>query len=135
MFTALKHMSARVRAFFRARDLDRDFEQELESHVAMLTEDNVRRGMTPEQARRAALIRVGAGASMKDQHREARGLPALDTVLQDLRFAFRLMVKDRSVSAVAIIVLALAIGANTAIFTVVDRSECSAMPLRSGLKR
>ncbi len=94
----------------------------------MLTEDNVRRGMTPEQARRAALIRVGAGASMKDQHREARELPALDTVLQDLRFAFRLMVKDRSVSAVAIIVLALAIGANTVIFTFVDRVVLRAVP-------
>ena len=76
MLTALKQLAARLRAFFRTRDLDRDFEQELESHLAMLTEDNVRRGMTPEQARRAALIRVGGSPSLKEQHRDVRGLPA-----------------------------------------------------------
>ena len=79
MVTGLKELAGRLRAFFRTRDLDRDFEQELESHLAMLTEDNVRRGMTPEQARREALIRVGGIASIKEQHREARGLPALDS--------------------------------------------------------
>jgi predicted permease len=128
MFTALKHFTMRLRAFFRRDDLDRDFEQELDSHVAMLTEDNVQRGMTREEARRAALIRVGASASIQDQHREARGLPALEAVLQDLRFAFRLLVKDRWVSAAAIVVLALAIGANTAIFSVVDRVVLRAVP-------
>lgn len=128
MFTAVKHMIARLRAFFRRDDLDRDFEQELDSHLAMLTEDNLRRGMTHEEARRVALIRVGAGASIKDQHREARGLPAFEAVLRDLRFAFRLLVKDRWVSAAAIVVLALAIGANTAIFSVVDRVVLRAVP-------
>lgn len=103
MFTAIRHLTARLRAFFKIRALDRDFEEEWESHVAMLTEDNVARGMTHEEARRAALIRMGAGASMKDQHRAARGLPALETILQDLRFAFRLTVKDRWFSAAAII--------------------------------
>src|ERR671918_2660488 len=128
MFTTLKQFTARLRAFFGARDLDRDFKQELDSHVAMLTEDNLQRGMTHDEARRAALIRVGAGASIQDQHREARGLPALEAVLQDLRFAFRLLVKDRWVSAAAIVVLALAIGANTAIFSVVDRVVLRAVP-------
>jgi putative ABC transport system permease protein len=74
MFTALEHITARVLAFFRVRDLDRDFDQELDSHVAMLTEENIRRGMSHEDARRAALMRVGAGASMRDQHRDARVL-------------------------------------------------------------
>src|ERR671918_1096279 len=128
MFSALRHMTARLRAFFTRDDLDRDFEQELASHVAMLTEDNLQRGMTHDEARRAALIRVGAGASMRDQHREARGLPALEAALQDLRFAFRLLMKDRWVSAAAIVVLALAIGANTAIFSVVDRVVLRAVP-------
>jgi hypothetical protein len=54
MLTALRHISARLRAFFRSRDLDRDFAQELASHIAMLTEDNIRRGMSHEEARRAA---------------------------------------------------------------------------------
>ena len=57
----------------------------------MLTEENIRRGMTPDQAARAARIRLGAPASLKEQHRDVRGLPAADAVLQDLRFAFRLI--------------------------------------------
>ena len=65
MFTALKVIVRRLRAFFRTGDLDRDFEQELDSHVAMLEDDNVRRGMTPAQARREALIRVGGVTSIR----------------------------------------------------------------------
>jgi hypothetical protein len=91
MFTALEHITARVLAFFRVRDLDRDFDQELDSHVAMLTEENIRRGMSHEDARRAALMRVGAGASMRDQHRDARGLPALETIWRDVRYALRML--------------------------------------------
>jgi hypothetical protein len=90
MFTALSDIIARIRAFFAVDELDRDFRQELESHVAMLTEENIRRGMTHEEARRMASIRVGAGASIEDQHRDARGLPVLETVLQDLRYAARM---------------------------------------------
>ena len=75
MLTALKAAAARIRALFVARELDRDLEQELESHLAMLTEDNVRRGMTPEQARRAARIRMGGPQSLREQHREVRGPP------------------------------------------------------------
>src|SRR6187402_3104802 len=95
MFSALRERCARIRAFFRTRDLDRDFDEELQSHVAMLTEDNVHGGMTPEEARRAALIRVGGAASLRERHREARGLPAFDALLHDLRFASRLLIKDR----------------------------------------
>jgi predicted permease len=129
MFTALKTLTARFRAFFRRADLDGDFQQELDSHVVMLTEENIRRGMSHGEARRAALIRVGAGASMRDQHRDARGLPALETVVQDLRFACRLLVKDRWFSGAAILVLALAIGANTAIFSLADAALFRMLPV------
>src|SRR5947208_11633446 len=95
MLGALREQCARIRALFRTSDLDRDFEEELQSHVAMLTEDNLRRGLTPEEARRAALIRVGGAASLHERHREARGLPAFDSLLNDLRFALRLLIKDR----------------------------------------
>lgn len=85
MLTAIRHLAARVRAFFRRGDLDREFDQELKSHVAMLTQDNLERGMTHEEARRMALIRVGAGASLRDQHQAARGLPALEMFWRDMR--------------------------------------------------
>ena len=67
----------------------------------MLAEDNVRRGMTSAEALRAASIRLGGAASIEEQHRAVRGLPAVESVLQDLRFAFRLMAKDRWFSAAA----------------------------------
>jgi putative ABC transport system permease protein len=128
LLAALKQMSARVRALFGSRDLDRDFEQELESHLTMLTEEHVHRGLTPEQARRAALIRMGGPASLKEQHRAARGLPSLEAVLQDLRFAFRLMAKDRWFTAAAIVALALGIGANTIGFTIINAAFLRGLP-------
>jgi len=130
MFTTLRQMIARLRAFFRSPELDRDFAQELESHLAMLAEDNVRRGMTPEQARRAALIRMGGPASIQEQHRAVRGLPIVDAALQDLRFAFRLIAKDRWISVAAIVTLALGIGANAIGFTIVNAAFLRGLPFK-----
>ena len=120
MFTTLQQFIARLRAFFKTRDLDRDFEQELDSHVAMLTEDNIRRGMTHEEARRSALIRVGARASIRDQHRAARGLPMLETFWRDVRYALRMVSRAPGFAAMAILTLALGIGANTAVYSAID---------------
>ena len=121
-----------MRAFARSSatsDLDRDFEEELQSHVAMLTEDNVRRGMAPEAARRAALIRVGGAASLHERHREARGLPAFDTLLHDLRFASRLLIKDRWFTAAVVVALALGMGVNTTVFTVINGWNLRDLPV------
>jgi putative ABC transport system permease protein len=125
MATTLKEMAARVRAFLHARYLDRDFEQELESHLTMLTEDNIRRGIP-----RAALIRMGGPASIQEQHRAVRGLPTVDAVLQDLRFAFRLIAKDRWFSAAAIVALALGIGVNAIGFTFVNAAFLRGLPFK-----
>jgi predicted permease len=128
MLSTIGRMAARVAAFFRRRDLDTDLEQELESHVEMLTEDNVRRGMAPSAARRAARLRLGGAAALKEQHRDARALPGLDALLQDLRFAFRLIVRDPWFSAAAISALALGIGANTVGFTIVNAAFLRGLP-------
>jgi putative ABC transport system permease protein len=129
MLTALREIAARLRAFFVSRELDRDFDEELESHVAMQIEDNVRRGMSPDQARRSALLRVGGPASLRQQHREARGFPALDAVLQDVRFAFRLIAKERWFSAAAAVALALGIGVNVVGFTMVNAAFLRGLPV------
>jgi len=84
-------LAARMRAFFQSPALDEDFDQEMESHLAMLAEDNVRRGMTPQEARRQARLRLGGRTQLGEAHREHRGLPALETLLQDLRYAARAM--------------------------------------------
>jgi putative ABC transport system permease protein len=128
MFTALTLMAARVRAFFRRDRLDRDFEQELETHVAMLADDNVERGMTREEARRAALIRVGGRASLEEQHRQVRELAALETIVQDVRFSFRLIGRERWFSAAAIVALALGIGVNATGFTIVNAAFLRGLP-------
>src|SRR5215213_7567410 len=128
MFAALKLMVARLGAFFTRDRLDRDFEEELASHRAMLTDDNIKRGMTPEEARRATLIRVGGRASLADQHRDARGLAALETVVQDLRFSFRLIGRERWFSAACIVALALGIGLNATGFTIVNAAFLRGLP-------
>ena len=128
MRALLRRLAARVVALFQGPSLDRDFAEELESHIALLTEDNVRRGMTPREARRAAVLRVGAPATLKEEHRDTRGLPTLDSLWQDLRFAFRLITRDKWSSAAAILTLALGIGANAVGFTIVNTAFFRGLP-------
>ena len=128
MLTTLRRLAARLHAFFRPGALDRDLAEELDSHLYMLSEEYVRRGMSPGQARREALIRMGVPASLEEQHRDVRGLPALESIVQDLRFALRLMAKDRWYSAAAIAALALGIGANAAGFTIVNAAFLRGLP-------
>jgi putative ABC transport system permease protein len=123
-----RHLLEKVRAFLRTADFDRQLEQELGTHLAMLTEENIRRGLRPDEAARAARIRLGAPASLKEQHRDVRGLPSVDAVVQDLRFAFRLIRRDRWFSATAIVALALGIGANTVGFTIVNSTILKGLP-------
>src|ERR1017187_2496789 len=94
MLTWLKVMAARMVALFSQRRLDGDLEQEMESHLVMLAEENIRRGMTPAEARREARMRLGGLESTKEQHREVRGLPFFDTLLQDLRYTVRTLRRD-----------------------------------------
>ena len=120
MVAILKQLAARAGAVLHRSHADHDFAQELDAHVEMLTADNIARGMSAAEARRAAVVKVGAASSLAMQHREARGLPIVEDLLQDLRFAVRLIIRDKGFSAAAVLAIALGIGANTMGFTIIN---------------
>jgi hypothetical protein len=116
--------------FHRARR-EREFAEELESHLALRIEDNIRAGMSPEEARRQAQIKLGGMTWTQELHREQRGLPMLETLLHDVRFGLRTLRNNKGFTAVAILSLALGIGANTAIFSLIDTVLIKTLPVKN----
>src|SRR5688572_15865665 len=111
---------SRVRAMFVRRRLDVRLDEEVRGHLDELAADYVRRGLTPEQAKLAARRAFGGVEQMKDTYRDRRGLPLLETVAQDTRHAIRVLRHHRGFTAVAVLSLALGIGATTAVFSVMS---------------
>ena len=118
----------RVYGLFRPGHAEEDFSAELESHLALHTEDGIRAGLSPAEARRQALIRLGGAEQTRQAHRERRTLPWLESVLRDVRYALRGFRRNPIFTLTVIATLALGIGATTAVFSVVDRILFRSLP-------
>jgi len=110
----------RMAALFRRRRLEDDLDEELRSHLEMAIELHLRKGMSAEDARRGALRSFGGVEQTKENYRDQRGLPMIETTLQDLRFGLRMLRRSPGFSLLAILCLTLGIGANAAVFSWVE---------------
>src|SRR5271168_1438371 len=110
----------RLAALFRRRHLEDDLDAELRSHLEMAVELNLRKGMSAEDARREALRGFGGVEQVKEIYRDQRGLPMIETALQDLRFGLRMLRRSPGFSILTILCLTLGIGANAAVFSWVE---------------
>jgi len=120
---------ARLRSFLLRQELDREFDEEASSHLALAVDDYVHSGVPEAEARRIARLKFGSVEAAKDAHRDSRGATWLEGLFRDLSHAWRGLMRDRGVTLTSIVMLILVIGLNVAVFAVVDTMLFRGFPL------
>lgn len=116
----LRILLSRCAALFRRRRLDEELDEELESHIDFAIAENLERGLSKDEARRAALVEFGGVTQIRETYRVRRGVPFLEQMVRDLRFGLRQLRRSPGFAITAILTLALGLGANTAVFSLIN---------------
>src|SRR5437868_3951702 len=126
----LRSWARRVAGTFAGEKQDREFLKELDGHLQMHIDDNLRAGMTSDEARRQALLKLGGIESTRQAWRERRSVPLVEHFLQDVRFALRQLRNNPAFTTTAVLTLALGLCASVAIFAFVDAALIKPLPYR-----
>jgi predicted permease len=132
MIRRIQEAFSRLAAVFRRSQLDRDFDEELAAHLDLLTQRNQQRGLSRAEARRQAILQIGGLNAARQLHREARGMPRVESVIHACRQASRSVLSAKGVTLLTATALALGIGSATAIYSVVNAVMLRPLPYRDG---
>jgi len=124
----LRRFFIRLSNFTAGRRADQRLQEEMAEHLALQTEENLRAGMPPAEARRQAALKLGAAQAIREHHNAEQGLPLAENLLLDIRYAFRMLLRAPGFSLIVIATMALGVGATTAIYSVIDATLLHPLP-------